>query len=365
MILNRKLNPYSSSIVGYWPLKSDLNSRTSGVAAGTIARAGTGHFLTGNGILSSKGSNVGRFETRGLLLEPASTNALIHSDDLEDAAWSLLAGAPLTFESGHTDPKGGTTAFKCTASAASIYSQSTAALSTNCVSVWFKCATPGGSCSISFGTSVGSVTQITTNDTWTKYTHVNAEDGFVFGSLGFQAGDSFYMWNPQAEINTYSTTDIITAGSTGTRAGDVVSLPSGVVPNINTSFAIAADVLFRNAPVSSFSLFNFAGETTGRIVTIDSSLNIEGSYGGSASATVTPMFTVGRRHRVLFTGNNSVWRIYVDGVLATNGSVGGSGNHTSITINAAAGGCANVREVLGYNRYFATAAEALNELKFH
>ena len=361
MILNRKLNPYASSIVLTYPLRSDLKSRTTAVADATIARTGTGHYRTGNGIISSVTANNARFETRGVLLEQASTNALTYSNDISNVAWSLLFGAP-TITSGQTDPKGGTTAFKVVCDGPTVFSQATGAASTNAVSIWLRADMP---ITIGVGTGVGSFTSFDLNSTWTKYSHVNTEDGFILGSLALAAGDTLYVWNPQAEISAFSTTDIITAGSTGTRGGDVISLPSGIIPAVSNNFAIAADVIVNNTPAASMDIFRFVGETNGRILAIGNDLNISVSYGGSTTATVTPPITAGQRARILFTGNNSAYKCYVNGVQVLTAGVGGSGSHTSIKINNTVDGTMNMRDIIGYNRYFSTAAEALAELKYH
>lgn len=363
MILNRKLNPYRSSIVCHYPLKSDLDCRTTGVSAATLARTGTGHFRTGNGIISSKAANTARFETRGLLLEQASTNALTYSNDISNVAWTVLLGSP-TITSGETDPKGGTSAQKVLCDGAFAITQATAAASTNSVSVWLRTDKVGGM-SVGMGTGVGNAPIITINSTWTKYTYSNTEDGFIIASLVTQAGDIFYIWNPQAEISTFSTTDIITAGSTGSRGGDVLTLPSGVVPNITNSFAIAGDVIVKNAPATSMEIFTFMGETNGRSLAISNTLEIVMTYGGVGSATANQPITVGQRARLLFTGDNTTCNAYLDGVQVLSAAVGGSGAHTSIKINNTVDGVMNIRDVIGYNRYFSTAEEALSELKYH
>jgi hypothetical protein len=365
MILNKKQNPYSSSIVGYWPLKSDLNSRTTGVSAATIARASAAHFITGNGTLASKASGAARFETRGLLVEKAATNNIKQSIDLSDSGqWAELNGDEIV-TSGFSDPKGGTSAFKIEAvtpslTAAILQTADIVNAPYDSLSVWLK-ADENMSIAVGAGAQEFNVTT-----EWKRYKFESAGGVNIasFGILSPTAGQYFYAYGPQVESG-YQTSYIETAAAYVTRAGDVISLPSGIVPAVSNDFAIAIDVLVKNAPTTLTNLLNFAGETNGRIVAISNDLKVSTSYGGVTALSGAAVFTEGRRHRVLFTGNNTVYKVFIDGVLSHGGNVGGSGVHTSIKINDSLDGVLQVRDVIAYNRYFSTAAEALNELKYH
>ena len=104
LLVDDRLNQY----ILYMPLESNLNL-VAGTGAATFTRSTIGTYIE-DGVLKTAAINAPRFEDNGLLMEGASTNVLLYSEDLSAGVWTGTAVAPVT--DGTLGPDGVTQAWK-------------------------------------------------------------------------------------------------------------------------------------------------------------------------------------------------------------------------------------------------------------
>ncbi len=92
----------------YLPLNNNLNIDI-GVGSSVFSRASTGTYIGVDGLLKVAAIDEPRFEANGLLIEGASTNLLLRSEELDNGAWTL-SGTPVIVADAIDAPDGATTA---------------------------------------------------------------------------------------------------------------------------------------------------------------------------------------------------------------------------------------------------------------
>lgn len=84
----------------FMPLVDDL-SLSRGVGTATFTRSTIGTFVDRNdGLVKTSAIDVARFEQNGILIEGASTNLLLRSEEFDNAAWGAFSGAVVTANTG-------------------------------------------------------------------------------------------------------------------------------------------------------------------------------------------------------------------------------------------------------------------------
>lgn len=168
---------------------------------------------------------------RATLLEPTRTNALLHSSDLSNAAWTKTN---MSVATGIADPKGGSNACTVTATAADGNAVQTLAAGANIVrinSVWIRRRTGTGNVQILDPRSGAWHTKVVTSE-WARYSEVAAADTARFAGIRLATnGDAVDVYNFQLEDADFATSDIeITGAAAKTRSVDSfqVALPSQI-----------------------------------------------------------------------------------------------------------------------------------------
>lgn len=201
-------------------------------AYGTFTRASNGTSVDIAGNVAYASSNVPCYEAGVLLVEAASTNLLLRSGELSNAAWSKTN---CTVAAGGQPPDGNNAASAMTRTAAGSMaisqtwgkSANTSAVLT--FSVWIKNGTTARDVSINIkdgaGTVFGSLT-FTPTSTWQRYS-VTAIFGLVNAAnvvvsidpaVIISSGDILYVWGAQLENGAARTSYIPTVSASATRA---------------------------------------------------------------------------------------------------------------------------------------------------
>lgn len=90
------------------PLKNNLTLK-QGVGTVTFTRSTTATYLDRYGIIQASAIDTPRFEKEGLLIEGASTNKILHSEDFTNAVWTTLGTITSRTVNFGTSPRGDTT----------------------------------------------------------------------------------------------------------------------------------------------------------------------------------------------------------------------------------------------------------------
>lgn len=288
-----------------------------------------------------------RVNSSGLLVEPAATNLMLRSTELDNAAWTannLTAAAITVTANAGVAPDGTTTAerFQQPAVATGQYSQRyqtfTGTVAAYTHSVYVKGVSGSGSTTFRFQTGATVAGLVTCNFTSTAYTRctstatlsgavwlaITGADATGYGAGAASAAD-FYIWGEQTELGSSATGHIPTAGTTATRNVELYAFTPPAQWPVATG---DVTVVFKPGPSSlglgrlihargatdGFSLY-YSGNSvrldTGNATTLSTLTGVVASW--VAGQTYTIRATWG-------AGNTAVYR---DGVLlasVTNGS---------------------------------------------
>jgi hypothetical protein len=225
-----------------------------------FTRASNGWEFNSEGNLAQYSTNVSRFgydqstlAARGLLMEMARTNIALHSRDFTQTAWvksNITAALNVTGIDGVAN-----SASRLTATAANGTAlQTITSASANHVTSFFVRRISG----------TGTV-EITQNNgtTWTAITLTSAWQRFVvpvgtvanpvIGLRLVTSGDVVAVDVAQAEVETFPTSPIITAGASVTRAVDI-----GTMASVTPWFNAAQGTMFAEFLVPFFPTYNGA-----------------------------------------------------------------------------------------------------------
>jgi hypothetical protein len=218
----------------------------------TVVRASTKLRIGSNGLYGSVANNVPAFEFntdgtyRGLLVEPGATNLALNSRNLTAVSWvSTNMTAALT-ATGADGAVNSATTLTATAGNATELQTITSASASRVFSAVVRRRT---------GTGVVEITQ-DNGSTWTAITLTTSFQRFTTPNqtltnptVGFRivtSGDAIDVDFCQAETGSVATSPIITTGSTGNRAADVVSLTGASSLIGATEGTFYAEVIARN-----------------------------------------------------------------------------------------------------------------------
>lgn len=251
----------------------DLSLAASLSPLWTFTRASGGTYTPTASTLATAGSNIPRFDALGYLNEPQATNLLLHSQSVGGTSWSNNQNSatftPTTNNA--VAPDGTTTATKVVASAvgaggwaftAQLIASSAAAYSR---SIWLKGEVGGETVYLisTLGASSYTKTTCVLTTAWQRFTLNNVTETATnwYTYIGVDRRDAtqadpgaqtYYVWQAGDELGAFATSDIVTVGSTSTRAADNLTLALSQLPGLQTAagYCVALDFAMIGVPAS-------------------------------------------------------------------------------------------------------------------
>jgi len=230
----------------------------------TFTRASTGTYIDPlDGLVKTAAINTPRFERMadggvGVLLEGASTNLLLQSDDLTATPWGIVGTAPtLTTNSADVvDIYGTNTATKIVFAATAGGARQTIAVTTGTTytpNIWLR--TLSGSVSMQFRDGAQVLQNITVTSTWQRFDFPGAAATISHNfDLYDPAGNSgtIYACAGQFEQLPFASSYIPTTTAAVTRVEDSLSVPmAGNSFGRNASYSLMFDTDIGNNVYSS------------------------------------------------------------------------------------------------------------------
>jgi len=356
----------AENLTCYMPLTSNLDFLV-GTAPPTFTRTSTATYISkGTGLVTTATSGEARFEAEGLLMEGASTNLFLRSEEFDNAAWAKSASTVAA--NATTAPDGNLTAEKLvedtgTVSPKAIQARSITAGSDFTISCFIKAsersfmrievgnaafthfmlarfdtatgtiveqttggdgaitsvkmeALPGGwfRCSIS-----GSIDPVTTVIT----TNLRIMEDASGGSYTGDGASGIFIWGAQQEELSAVSSYIHTITTTVTRATDQLKIPVANLP-VNADYSIGLTFIERDAVGAAQFLYGVqytAGGDVRAFVTGTPTVRVEIAGSGQAGAAIT----YDTEFRSLATYKNSTAAVnsYLDGVLESGSPMSG------------------------------------------
>ena len=315
----------------YMPLYNSLDVER-GVGTVAFTRSTLATYLDRYGVIRNAAADVPRFEQNGLLMEGASTNLLLRSQEFETSAWAKN-DCTITPDD-IAAPTGSVNADKMAANSTGnffIFNTVTATTAdkTFTFSVWLKHGTFTKNINLRIREGDGSgdvsilITTLTTE--WQRFevTKTFPSDAvanvqcFIDPVTDHSSGDYFYVWGAQFEELPFPSSYMHTAGSTVTRTTDECSItPTDNVPLQANTMAFLADIDLLGHNAQNQYVFRVVGETN-RIIQAQraSSSDRLHLFYGDQNVTSGQKLNAGQTYRVGLTHDGAgVASVWIDGV---------------------------------------------------
>lgn len=320
----------------HMPLESDL-SLTRGTGPVTFTRASDGTFVNpSTAFVDTASTNVARFEANGFLCEGANTNEALHGRDVTNAVWVKTNITPVKDATGADGVVNTASTLTATAANGTAFQTVTKASAENTFSIDVRRKTGTGTIEITDdgGSTFTDITASINSSTYTRFEITTTQANPSFGVRIVTSGDEVEVDYAGLEVHPFATSRIETAGSTVTRATDVLSVPPSNIPSPTSDYSVSVevDVLGKIGGGVNQDLYTVPGEsfrilravTNGTIIRVFHNTQFSP---GTLSDNTTTKLTV--------TKDSSLVIAYIDGVDSGDlapGTVGGTA--TSITIGS-------------------------------
>lgn len=289
----------------------------------THTRSTTATYVDRYGVVKTAAINTLREEKKGVLIEGASTNELLYSEQLDDATWIKSVGASIVTNSTPA-PDGNMSADTVNLASVgdNVFQVTSVATSNNTVtfSFWLK-GIAGQTISVDLTNQLDDVTRypLTLTADWVRYevtktfnsTVANATVLFVL-DVG-QTASSFFAWGAQLEQLPFASSYIPTTTATVTRTEDSTQLViKNNLPDLSDKWSIHCNVksefsaqstLLSNTLANKFLVFFGNGS-----ITIADDANTATFTGQSITENTV--------NNVVITYDETDLKVYIDGVLA-------------------------------------------------
>jgi hypothetical protein len=324
----------------------------------TVVRSTPKRVLNSSGVIAEVAINTPAFEFnldgtyKGNLLELASTNVALYSQQIDNASWGKAGGGtgsvPVVTANDAIAPDGTMTADKVdfalnggnTLSDQSKINQVQTIASPNTTSVWMK--TADASTKILRLNRSGVDNNITVTPVWQRFSFtgtVSTNNDIrigLRGNLGTSDSASVHIWGVQLELGSVATSYIPTEGSTVTRGADTVSRTSATSLIGQVSGTIYLE--YESRDTSSVSTpFVIASDNDNRIAFIrnaDKTLSAVITQGGNEQANITTTGTPSGVQKIAIAYANNDVAFYNAGVSVGTDTSATIPSMSSITLGA-------------------------------
>jgi len=281
----------------------------------SFTRASDGYYQNADGTLTNFASGALRRGDRGVLIEGARTNLMLHSQDFTQAVWALdNSGAvnPIVTANYGLAPDGTMTADRIqlnkTGGTFSRIAQTLTGLTSGSytISVWMR--TISGTANVGLRNDSTGINCVVTT-TWQRFSvtigpaTVAGVQILLFDSIpGNDETADILAWVGQLEAGAFPSSPIVTVAAAATRAADVLTY------TVNTTAQIQAAVAGQPELVTNG---DFSGGTTGWQFT-----RATGSV-SSGSLLVTATAAFANAYQTVTTVAGKTYRLSVSGVSTT------------------------------------------------
>ena len=356
MIPDMSLGRYMCPLLSL-PLKNSL-AMEIGTGSVTFTRAFAGAtYIDRYGVVQDASTDVARFESEGLLIEGASENLCLQSEDFSNASWSKGPGLTVTVDQIDGPDESSNTADKIAATGDDYtYCRQTCMTVVDtyyCVSLFCKKGdyryiglriADSGDIHLTFDFDTETFSHNYNFESWGYKSLANGWyriygvrkavsviTGFcgiaIVDSSGSElphlsSGEYFYVWGAQVEELPFATSYIPTTTAAVTRAKDVcyVTLADNM-PNANEDITILADFNLLTAVIYAVNRYIFSTQ----------SVNIRG-YVGTSSVKVTVNYNDKYKNLITITDNKE----YRVGLVLDDGTLNGYFDGALITTDTPA-----------------------------
>jgi hypothetical protein len=260
-----------------------------------FTRASTATYFDKDGVLQSAAAGEARFDynpstlaPRGLPIEDARTNHVLHSRDLTNVAWTATNITPAKNQTGIDGVANSASLITATAANGTIL-QTVTTTSTRILSAYVKRVTGTGAIEITRDNGT-TWTAVTVTSAWTRVNIASASvTNPVIGFRIVTSGDAIAVDGVQLENGAFITSVIFTTDTALTRSAEV-ALITGT--NFSSWYNQSEGTLFAECvPFSESSAFarvaSIAGTST--VLSIQRNGNLARGFGDEASTSSSAM----------------------------------------------------------------------------
>jgi hypothetical protein len=316
----------------------------------TFTRASGKHAESGSGVQTLLSNNQPGVEPKGLLIEAAATNLILHSAALDNAAWVKAGGvvaAPTVTADAATAPDGNTAAERVqipSTAAGGSFSRVGQSANLTAASYTFSCWIRGRSGSGSTyltafiaATGLNPATVLCNyTTTWQRFSltftatavswHMMIGTDAVNSATGHtdRGAVDIEVWGAQVELGTFASSYIATAGTSATRVAETASVSSAAFPITAGSIELDYTPSWGGTPAANRVLFDTrkaAATDDGLIAYIDTSRLLNLITDGATTFTLSSAaltWTAGQRYRMRFVWGGGNLYMYRDDVLVAS-----------------------------------------------
>lgn len=242
-------------------------STTRAQTVSSYAQWADGHF-------SAFAANVARITDQGLLVEQASTNKALWSNDWTNAAYVKVNVTAAKDQTGPDNVANSASSITATANAATILQTITEVGATNTESVYLKRITGTGTITLVQNGVSGTACALSTT-AWTLCSVTASQLNPALGIIMATNGDKIAVWEEQFEALAFPTSPIPTTTVAIARSADVITLTGAAltaalnakaarfVTNLIPPFVSGGNnILVQWGTASQLASINFASSTT-------------------------------------------------------------------------------------------------------
>lgn len=287
----------------------------------TFTRASAANFEDDDTGVYATTTDVGRYRSLGLLLEEASTNLLLQSRDMTQAAWTKANMTAVRDQVGKDSAPNTGTRLTATFTNATVTQVVTNASSAKTGSIYIKRFSGVGNVDITLnnGTNWTSITPDLVSGNWVRVSISATLANPGFGVRIQTNGDSVVVDFAQIEEKTFATSAITTAGIAVARAPDSYQMATYGFPTYEGAIEFTYTPLWSTRP-APVTVFTGASASNGVNVSVSSTTLVAVIRVATVDTTLTANLTwvAGAAYRIRVAWGGGRISLYRNGVVVAS-----------------------------------------------